>query len=30
VKMPCQDCVAINTGSGPGLGRVLAHRFAAE
>jgi len=30
VKMPCQDCVAINTGSGQGLGRVLAHRFAAE
>jgi hypothetical protein len=30
VKMPFQDCVAINTGSGQGLGRVLAHRFAAE
>src|SRR5918912_3555513 len=30
VKMRFQGCVAIITGSGSGLGRVLAHRFAAE
>ena len=28
--MRFQGCVAIITGSGSGLGRVLAHRFAAE
>ncbi len=28
--MRFQDCVAIITASGSGLGRVLAHRFAAE
>jgi NAD(P)-dependent dehydrogenase (short-subunit alcohol dehydrogenase family) len=28
--MQFQDCVAIITGSGSGLGRVLAHHFAAE
>jgi integrase len=28
--MRFQSSVALITGSGPGLGRVLAHRFAAE
>jgi NAD(P)-dependent dehydrogenase (short-subunit alcohol dehydrogenase family) len=28
--MQFQGCVAIITGSGSGLGRILAHRFAAE